>query len=48
LNSSRSKKIAIVGAGYVGLAVGMGFVLLGNEVVFVDVSDDIIRKINAS
>ncbi|MEM3974891.1 MAG: UDP-glucose/GDP-mannose dehydrogenase family protein, partial [Ignisphaera sp.] len=42
------KKITIVGAGYVGLAVGMGFVLLGNEVVFVDVNDDIIRKINAS
>ncbi|MEM4592764.1 MAG: UDP-glucose/GDP-mannose dehydrogenase family protein [Sulfolobales archaeon] len=48
MNSSGSKKIAIVGAGYVGLAVGMGFVLLGNEVVFVDVNDDIIKKINAS
>jgi len=48
LNHNRRKKIAIIGAGYVGLAVGMGFVLLGNEVVFVDVNDDIIKKINAS
>ncbi|MEM1698152.1 MAG: nucleotide sugar dehydrogenase, partial [Thermofilaceae archaeon] len=48
MNRSGSKKIAIVGAGHVGIAVGMGFVLLGNEVVFVDVNDDIIKKINAS
>jgi len=36
-------KVSVIGSGYVGLVTGMGFVKLGNEVIFVDVDE---RKIN--
>ncbi|ASJ15233.1 UDP-glucose dehydrogenase family protein [Thermococcus radiotolerans] len=39
-------KISIVGSGYVGLVTGMGFVKLGNEVIFVDVDERKIEMIN--
>lgn len=39
-------KISIIGAGYVGLAIGMGFVKLGNQVVFVDVDQKKVELIN--
>ena len=38
--------ISIIGSGYVGLITGMGFVKLGNEVIFVDVDDKKIEMIN--
>ncbi|MCD6373311.1 MAG: UDP-glucose/GDP-mannose dehydrogenase family protein [Thermococcus sp.] len=39
-------RVSIVGSGYVGLVTGMGFVKLGNGVVFVDVDDRKIEMIN--
>ncbi|NJE30174.1 UDP-glucose/GDP-mannose dehydrogenase family protein [Thermococcus sp. 18S1] len=39
-------RISIIGSGYVGLVTGMGFVKLGNEVIFVDVDDNKIEMIN--
>jgi len=39
-------KISVIGSGYVGLVIGMGFVKLGNEVTFVDVDERKIRMIN--
>ncbi|USS41056.1 UDP-glucose/GDP-mannose dehydrogenase family protein [Thermococcus aggregans] len=39
-------RISIVGSGYVGLVSGMGFVKLGNEVIFVDVDEKKIKMIN--
>ncbi|WP_010480025.1 nucleotide sugar dehydrogenase, partial [Thermococcus zilligii] len=39
-------RISVVGSGYVGLVTGMGFVKLGNEVIFVDVDENKIQMIN--
>lgn len=39
-------RVSVIGSGYVGLVTGMGFVKLGNEVIFVDVDDRKIRMIN--
>lgn len=39
-------KVSIVGSGYVGLVTGMGFVKLGNEVIFIDIDDRKIQMIN--
>ena len=39
-------KVSVIGSGYVGLVTGMGFVKLGNEVIFVDVDERKIEMIN--
>ncbi|ASA78488.1 UDP-glucose/GDP-mannose dehydrogenase family protein [Thermococcus sp. 5-4] len=39
-------KVSVIGSGYVGLVTGMGFVKLGNEVIFVDVDEEKINMIN--
>lgn len=39
-------KVSIIGSGYVGLVTGVGFVKLGNEVIFVDVDERKIEMIN--
>ncbi|CAD5243341.1 UDP-glucose dehydrogenase family protein [Thermococcus camini] len=39
-------RISIIGSGYVGLVTGMGFIKLGNEVIFVDVDERKITMIN--
>jgi len=39
-------RISVIGSGYVGLVTGMGFVKLGNEVIFVDVDEKKIKMIN--
>ncbi len=39
-------KISVIGSGYVGLVTGVGFVKVGNEVVFVDIDDKKIQMIN--
>lgn len=39
-------RISVIGSGYVGLVTGMGFVKLGNEVIFVDVDERKIEMIN--
>jgi len=39
-------RASIVGSGYVGLVTGMGFVKLGNDVVFIDIDDEKIKMIN--
>ncbi|NJE61793.1 UDP-glucose/GDP-mannose dehydrogenase family protein [Thermococcus sp. 21S7] len=39
-------KVSVIGSGYVGLVTGMGFVKLGNEVIFVDVDEGKISMIN--
>ena len=39
-------RISIIGSGYVGLVTGMGFVKLGNEVIFVDVDERKVKMIN--
>jgi len=39
-------KISVIGSGYVGLTTGMGFIKLGNEVIFIDVDDKKIQLIN--
>ncbi|NJE76718.1 UDP-glucose/GDP-mannose dehydrogenase family protein [Thermococcus sp. ES12] len=41
-------KVSVIGSGYVGLVTGMGFVKLGNEVIFVDVDEKKINTINNS
>ncbi|CAB50069.1 UDP-glucose dehydrogenase family protein [Pyrococcus abyssi] len=38
--------VSIIGSGYVGLVTGMGFVKLGNRVIFVDVDEWKVRVIN--
>lgn len=38
-------KIAIIGAGYVGLATGIGFAELGNEIWFYDIDKEKINKL---
>ncbi|AIU69550.1 UDP-glucose 6-dehydrogenase [Thermococcus eurythermalis] len=39
-------RVSIVGSGYVGLVTGMGFIKLGNDVVFIDIDDEKIKMIN--
>jgi len=39
-------RISIVGSGYVGLVTGMGFVKLGNEVIFIDIDEKKVGMIN--
>jgi len=39
--------ISVVGSGYVGLVTGMGFAELGNYVVFIDVDEDKVERINS-
>ena len=39
-------RISVIGCGYVGLVVGLGFCELGNEVRFVDVDEEKVKKIN--
>jgi UDPglucose 6-dehydrogenase len=39
-------KISIVGAGYVGLATGVGFASMGHSVICVDVDAERVRKLN--
>lgn len=39
-------RVSVIGSGYVGLVTGMGFVKLGNEVIFVDVDERKIERIN--
>lgn len=39
-------KISIIGSGYVGIVTGIGFVKLGNDVIFVDVDRKKINMIN--
>ncbi|EEB73930.1 UDP-glucose/GDP-mannose dehydrogenase family protein [Thermococcus sp. AM4] len=39
-------RISIIGSGYVGLVTGIGFVKLGNEVIFVDIDERKIEMIN--
>ncbi|WP_175060114.1 UDP-glucose/GDP-mannose dehydrogenase family protein [Thermococcus sp. 2319x1] len=39
-------RVSVVGSGYVGLVTGMGFVKLGNEVIFVDIDYKKIHAIN--
>ena len=41
-------KVSVIGSGYVGLVTGMGFVKLGNEVIFVDVDERKINMINSA
>lgn len=41
-------KISIVGAGHVGLATGIGFVILGHEVIFVDINDNVVKAIESA
>jgi len=41
-------RISIIGSGYVGLVIGMCFVKLGNEVIFVDVDERKIKMINSA
>ncbi|MBI2559361.1 UDP-glucose/GDP-mannose dehydrogenase family protein [Candidatus Woesearchaeota archaeon] len=41
-------KIAVVGAGYVGLVTGACFAEIGNDVVCVDIDKDKIRKLNSN
>ena len=38
--------ISIIGSGYVGVVTGIGFVELGNEVIFVDVDKNKVKSIN--
>jgi len=38
--------ISVVGSGYVGLTIGMGFVKLKNQVIFIDIDEKIIQMIN--
>lgn len=40
-------RISVIGSGYVGLVTGMGFVELGNEVIFVDIDERKIEMINS-
>jgi len=40
--------VAIVGAGYAGLAAGVGFAMCGNSVFLVDVDEDKVEMINQS
>ena len=44
---SMSSRIAVVGAGYVGLTTGVCFASLGHDVVIADVSQDRIDRLNA-
>ncbi len=39
--------ISIIGSGYVGLVTGLGFAELGNRVIFIDVDDKKVEKINS-
>ncbi len=39
-------RVSVIGSGYVGLVTGMGFVKIGNKVVFVDVDERKIQMIN--
>ncbi len=39
-------KVSIVGSGYVGIITGLGFAEFGNEVVFVDLDERKVEKIN--
>ncbi|AAL81479.1 UDP-glucose/GDP-mannose dehydrogenase family protein [Pyrococcus furiosus DSM 3638] len=39
-------RVSVVGSGYVGLVTGIGFVKLGNSVIFVDVDERKIQMIN--
>jgi len=39
-------KISVIGSGYVGLVTGVGFVKVGNEVIFVDIDGRKIQMIN--
>ena len=41
-----SKKIAVIGTGYVGLVTGTGLADFGNQVVCVDVQQDKIDMLN--
>ena len=39
-------KISVIGSGYVGLITGVGFAKFGNNVIFIDVDQNKINKIN--
>ncbi len=39
-------RVSIIGSGYVGMITGMGFAKLGNEVIFVDIDEEKVRRIN--
>ncbi|WP_457742278.1 UDP-glucose dehydrogenase family protein [Thermococcus sp.] len=39
-------RVSIIGSGYVGMITGMGFVKLGNEVIFLDVDEEKVQMIN--
>ena len=40
-------KIAVTGSGYVGIITGIGFAELNHNVVFIDIDEDKIDKINS-
>lgn len=46
MNSSKYKKIAIIGSGFVGQATGKGLAAKGHEVVFYDVKPEVISSLN--
>ena len=42
----RSQRVAIVGAGYVGLVTGVCFAAKGHDVSCVDLNSDLVRNLN--
>lgn len=45
--SSRTKRLSIVGLGYVGLTTAVGFELKGHKVIGIDINDSRIDKVNS-
>jgi len=43
---SKAMRIAIAGAGYVGLVTAACFAELGNDVICIDIDEDKIKKLN--
>lgn len=47
MTSKNSRKIAIIGSGFVGNATGKGLIEKGHEIVFFDVKPEVIRRLSA-